>query len=77
MAEDDDPEGEAPEGEAPQAEDSHADDPERQRLDELGKTIATAREHAEDAIPVLEDDEQRFMDSGDTPRQDDQTAPPA
>ena len=47
-----------------------------QRLEEVGKMIDEAREHAEDAIPVLEDDEPRYVDSGKEKDEDDQTAQP-
>ncbi len=48
-----------------------------ERLEALGKQIDEAREHAEDAIPVLEDDERRFVDRGDVRSdEDDETIPP-
>jgi hypothetical protein len=58
-----------------------ADEPTERPLEDLQRQIDDAREKAEDAIPELEDDEQRFYESGeekgDQEQRDDQTiAPP-
>ena len=55
-----------------------ADEPTERPLEDLQETIDEAREKAEEAIPELEDDEQRFHESGTVGReQDDQEiAPP-
>ena len=64
-----------------------AGEPDERPLEDLERQIDDAREKAEDAIPALEDDEQRFHESGtrsdagedveDEDRRDDQTiAPP-
>jgi hypothetical protein len=54
------------------------DEPTERPLEDLQESIDEAREKAEEAIPELEDDEQRYHESGTVGReQDDQEiAPP-
>jgi len=53
------------------------DDPEKARLDEVTERIDKARAQAEDAGVLVEEDEETFVESGDTEPEDDQTiAPP-
>ena len=55
-----------------------ADEPTERPLEELQEQIDDAREKAEEALPELEDDEQRFHESGTVGRDkdDQEIAPP-
>lgn len=53
-------------------------EPDSERLEQLDERIDGARKTAEDADVLIDPDEQRYADSGETKEEDDQTiTPPA